>query len=103
QLTMSDGSANDADVVRIDIAASEPDGDDGAALGDATAGEAAFAESGCGACHGDDARSGFAPALVGGRTDALEARFSDGAAHNGTTLTADEIRDVAAWLAALES
>ncbi|MCP4251367.1 MAG: hypothetical protein GY778_30395 [bacterium] len=102
QLMVSDGSATDADVVRIAVAAAEPDDGDGDAVGDAAAGEAAYADNGCGACHGDDAQSGFAPALTGEQTSALEERFADGAAHNGKTLTEQQIRDVAAWLATLE-
>lgn len=77
-------------------------GADGDAGGSAAAGEQAYADAGCAACHGGAAEGGGGPALAGvDELAALEDRFSGGAAHLGTTLTDQEIADVAAWLAGL--
>ena len=76
----------------------DDDGDDGDAPA-GSPGEQAYAAAGCGACHGAAGEGGSAPALTGvDQTDALNARFADGAVHLGTTLTEQEIADVAAWL-----
>ena len=90
----------------FDQNAPQPAGDDADAADDddddaptGSPGEQAFAAAGCGACHGAAGEGGSAPALSGvDQTDALNARFADGAVHLGTTLTAQEIADVAAWL-----
>jgi mono/diheme cytochrome c family protein len=102
RLTVSDGTSSDTDDVSITIAAGgDVDGGDTGG-GDPVAGQAAYLENGCSACHADDASGGAGPALPGDRTDALLERFGGGADHLGTTLTDEEIADVAAWLATLE-
>lgn len=100
-LTVTSATDTDSVEVSVTVVTPEPDGGDGAA-GDPTAGQAAYAANGCGACHGEDAGGVSAPALGGDRTAALEERFAGGANHLGTTLTDAEITDVAAWLATLE-
>jgi cytochrome c551 len=76
----------------------EGDGD-GGGDGAASPGEAAYVAQGCGVCHGDNAEGGSGPALAGiDELAALEDRFAGGASHLGTTLTDQEIQDVAAWL-----
>ena len=76
--------------------------DEPAGSGDAAAGEAAYAAAGCAPCHGDDAAGVSAPNLQGpDRQTALEERFAGGGNHLGTSLTDQEIVDVAAWLATL--
>ncbi len=80
-------------------------GDDATGDGGAdavAAGAEAFAAGTCPLCHGADAGGGAGPTLAGlDEQAALEARFADGASHNGNTLTDQEIADVAAWLAGL--
>lgn len=101
QLTVSSATATDSVEVSVTIVGPEPNGQDGA-TGDPTAGQAAYADNGCGACHGEDAGGGSAPAVRGDRTAELEERFAGGASHLGAALTDQEIADVAAWLATLE-
>lgn len=102
RLTVSTGNNQDSDEVLITVApAGGDDGGEGAP-GDPAAGQTAFLDNGCGACHADDATGGMGPALLGDQIAALQERFSGGADHLGTTLTEGEIADVAAWLAALE-
>lgn len=82
------------------------DGDDGdgdgepvVPDGDSVAGEAAYQAAGCAACHGASGEGGSAPVLFGvNELAALEQRFADGAVHLGTTLTDEEVVDVATWL-----
>ena len=79
------------------------DGDDGDG-GDLSPGQAAYVAQGCGACHGDNGEGGSGPALAGDdQLAALDERFGGGASHLGTTLTDEEIEDVAAWLAGDET
>ena len=77
----------------------EDGGEDGGETGgDVAAGEAAYAGA-CTGCHGANGEGGMGPALAGAdQIAALEARFAGGATHLGTTLTDQEITDVAAWL-----
>ncbi|HUU85350.1 MAG TPA: hypothetical protein VM243_17760 [Phycisphaerae bacterium] len=67
-------------------------------------GEAAYGANICAACHQADASGSIGPALRGDdRTAALEERFlPEGTAHNGATLTEDEVRDLACWFSSLE-
>lgn len=70
--------------------------DDG---GEVSPGQQAYADNGCGACHGADAQGASAPAMAGeDQTDAMDARFSGGAEHFGSTLTDQEIADIVEWL-----
>ena len=105
-LTVTAGGDRNADDVVVTVSGAAPDdGGDDAGDGDAgaVAGEAAYAGAGCGACHGADASGGSGPGLQGGdRQAALDERFGDGGDHFGTTLTEQEIADIAAWLATLE-
>jgi cytochrome c551 len=74
-------------------------GDDGDGDGAASPGEAAYVAQNCGACHGAAGEGGSAPALAGmDQLAALDERFAGGANHLGTTLTDQEILDVADWL-----
>ncbi|MFH0980837.1 MAG: cytochrome c [Planctomycetota bacterium] len=76
------------------------DGGDGGNGGGGPAGQQVFESKGCGACHGANAEGGSAPALAGAdQSAALEERFGGGASHYGSTLTDQEIADVAEWLA----
>ena len=101
RLTVSDGTSSDGDDVSITVTpGGEVDGG-GVEVGDATVGQAVFLDTGCNACHGDDAGGLIGPSLHGDKTAALQERFGDGATHNGKTLTAQEKADLAAWLASL--
>jgi len=79
--------------------------DDGPDLpdGDPVAGEQAYRANGCAACHGENAEGGIGPAMAGmNELEALQQRFGGGASHNGSTLSEQEIEDVAAWLLEIE-
>ena len=102
RLIVSTGDSQDRDEVLITVAPSGGDEGGEGAPGDPVAGQTAFLDNGCGACHADDATGGMGPALLGDQTAALQERFSGGADHLGTTLTEAEITDIAAWLATLE-
>ncbi|HUU85351.1 MAG TPA: hypothetical protein VM243_17765 [Phycisphaerae bacterium] len=101
RLTVSAPTGTDSVELSVTVAAPASDGD-GDVQGDPAAGQAAYATAGCGACHGEDASGASGPDLRGERTPALEQRFGGGGNHLGTTLTEQEITDVAAWLATLE-
>jgi len=70
--------------------------------GGQSAGEQAFVDAGCSACHGAMAGGGVGPALAGmDELAALQARLGGGASHNGATLSDADITAVAAWLESL--
>lgn len=107
-LTLTNSGEGAEDVVIVTVAPGlggpdapaepEPSG------GDPSAGQTAYADHGCAACHGDDASGGSAPALRGGdRTAAMEERFlPEGTLHLGVSLTEDEVRDLTSWFSTLE-
>ena len=100
-LAVSSATGSDSVEVSVTVIAAEPS-DDGAAVADPAVGQASYGDNGCATCHGDDAGGVIGPDLRGERTAALQQRFADGAEHSATTLTEQEIADVAAWLATLE-
>ncbi len=85
--------------------APEDEGSDGdeEVEADPAAGQAVYSAAGCGACHGSDASGGLAAGLTGpDLLAALDTLFGGGGNHNGTTLTDQEVQEVAAWLAGLD-
>jgi len=107
-LTLANKSESAEDVVAVTVVPDDGDGGpdvpeppDGG--GDPAAGQAAYADAGCAACHGDDAAGGTGPDLQGAdRTAALEDRFAGGANHFGAMLGDVQIADIGGWLATLD-
>lgn len=83
-----------------------PPPDDGADLprGDAAAGEQTFIAKGCSVCHGPSAEGGLGPELAGvNQWETMIALFGEGGVHRGTTLSEEEIEDVATWILTADS
>ena len=105
-LTNSGEIAKDVVIVTVAPGLSGPDApaEPEPADGDPSAGQTTYADSGCAACHGEDASGSSAPALRGGdRTAAMEERFlPEGTLHLGVSLTEDEVRNLTSWFSTLE-
>ncbi|MHC4091677.1 MAG: PKD domain-containing protein, partial [Planctomycetota bacterium] len=101
ELTLANRGETSRDVIEVIVAPAGP-GEPEPPGGDPAAGQTAYAENGCSACHAEDASGGSGPNLQGAdRAAALQERFGDGGNHFGTIMTDEQVGDVAAWLATL--
>ena len=74
--------------------------DDGSIGGDPDAGLVFFEGNNCGACHGEDGRSGFASSLQGIAAEDILSRLNGTTSHTGGTVegvTEEDAADVEAW------